>query len=132
MNTSTGEGWGLVAFEHAAAGGAQILADHTSHSELWKGAALLIPADKGEGRGDHPAANGKIDPLELADALSALHNDPSLLGEVAERCRRRAAEARFNWENICDEWETLFLRLLEERWDGVGEGAATASLGSGA
>lgn len=121
VNTSTGEGWGLIAFEHAAAGRAQVLADHTSHTELWKGAALLISADKGEGREDHPAANGRIDSRELAAALAALYNDPSFLGEMSERCRKRATEPAFDWETICEEWETLFRQLLSERRNRLGK-----------
>jgi D-inositol-3-phosphate glycosyltransferase len=35
INTSMGEGWGLVSFEHGATGGAQIVPEHTACAELW-------------------------------------------------------------------------------------------------
>jgi hypothetical protein len=43
INTSMGEGWGLVSFEHGAAGAAQVFPDHTACTELWSGRAELIP-----------------------------------------------------------------------------------------
>ena len=35
INTSMGEGWGLVTIEHGAAGAPQIVPDHTACAELW-------------------------------------------------------------------------------------------------
>ena len=43
--TSIGEGWGLVSFESAATGAAQIVPRHTSCAELWEGhAEMMEPA----------------------------------------------------------------------------------------
>ena len=44
INTSMGEGWGLVSFEHGAAGAAQIVPDHTACAEIWSGRGELIRA----------------------------------------------------------------------------------------
>ena len=43
INTSMGEGWGLVSVEHGAAGAAQIVPDHSACAELWNGRAEMIP-----------------------------------------------------------------------------------------
>ncbi len=43
INTSMGEGWGLVNSEHGAAGAAQIVPDHTACAELWRDRGELIP-----------------------------------------------------------------------------------------
>lgn len=50
INTSMGEGWGLVSFEHGAAGAAQIVPDHTACGELWRGRAELIPPERSYSR----------------------------------------------------------------------------------
>src|SRR5204863_487625 len=42
LNTSSGEGWGLVSFEHAAPGEAQIVPAYSACGELWAGAAVLL------------------------------------------------------------------------------------------
>lgn len=42
INTSVAEGWGLVAFEQAAAGSAQLLSATPNHLELWEGSASFI------------------------------------------------------------------------------------------
>ena len=42
ITTTTGEGWGMVSFEHAATKSAQIIPRHTSLAELWNGAAEFI------------------------------------------------------------------------------------------
>ena len=42
INTSMGEGWGLISFEHGATGAAQIVPAHTSFIENWTGAADLL------------------------------------------------------------------------------------------
>ncbi len=45
LNTSWGEGWGLVSFEHAATRAAQVVPDHTACTDLWRGAAEFLDAD---------------------------------------------------------------------------------------
>src|ERR1043166_5032133 len=42
ITTTTGEGWGMVSFEHAATRAAQIVPRHTSLANLWDGAAEFI------------------------------------------------------------------------------------------
>ena len=42
ITTSMGEGWGLVSFEHGAAGAAQIVPDHSACAEIWRGRAEMI------------------------------------------------------------------------------------------
>ena len=46
INTSMGEGWGLVSFEHGAAGAAQIVPDHSACAELWRGRGEMIEPAK--------------------------------------------------------------------------------------
>ena len=43
INTSTGEGWGLVAMEHAATGAPQLLPAHSAPLEVWAKHGILLP-----------------------------------------------------------------------------------------
>jgi D-inositol-3-phosphate glycosyltransferase len=79
LNTSLGEGWGLVNLEHAATGAAQVVPRHSACAEIWDGAAELL----------EPAASLTMEglltegllvtPEELAGALERLYADPALL-----------------------------------------------------
>ncbi|HKP91470.1 MAG TPA: glycosyltransferase, partial [Thermoleophilaceae bacterium] len=62
LNTADAEGFGLVAFEHAATGAAQVVPDHGPCAELWDGNALLTANEPGA----------------VAAALGRLYDDPAL------------------------------------------------------
>ncbi|MDQ3914904.1 MAG: glycosyltransferase family 4 protein [Actinomycetota bacterium] len=104
INTSTGEGWGLVAFEHALAGAPQVLPDHTAPAELWKGKALLVPAAEGE-HGD------RVVSVEAASAtLQRLYEDEPLRARFGEAARKHALDPSFDWNTIAQSWKTLLLK----------------------
>lgn len=48
LNTASGEGWGMIAFEHAATGAAQIVPGHGVCGETWAGCAEVLPAAPAE------------------------------------------------------------------------------------
>jgi D-inositol-3-phosphate glycosyltransferase len=50
ITTVTGEAWGMVSFEHAAARAAQIVPRHTSLADLWEGAAEFVEPYSGSMR----------------------------------------------------------------------------------
>lgn len=109
LNTSMGEGWGLLAFEHAATGAAQVLGRHSVHPELWEGAAVLVePARLVVGR-TSPLALAEPDPHAFGRALADLYADPDLRHQVALRCHRRAADPGFRWGTA----EAAFRAFLE-------------------
>lgn len=110
LNTSRSEGWGLVAFEHAATGAAQVLPRHSAHAALWEEAAVLVD----------PVATG-VDPLDLvsheivapsgvAAALEPLYRDRALLAEWSRRAHARAHESAWRWERIGEQWNALLTR----------------------
>lgn len=69
------EPFGLGVLEAAQAGCALVLADIPSFRELWGGACLFVPAD---------------DDAAMADALTRLLGDLSLLNRLSERAQHRA------------------------------------------
>ena len=78
LNTSAGEGWGLVAFEHGATRAAQVVPRHSACEELWEGAASLLPTT----------------PLE-SSAEQCYTGSVTSAESVAEALERRYTVARF-------------------------------------
>jgi glycosyltransferase involved in cell wall biosynthesis len=107
LNTCTAEGWGMIAFEHAAAGAAQVMPDHPALRELWGPAALLVPYAPSEVDG-----YGLVDPADVADLLLALCRDREHTDHAGRRAQDRARSAEFDWEGIAQRWTTV-LRKLE-------------------
>lgn len=99
VNTTAGEGFGLVALEHAATGAAQIVPDHSASGELWAGAAMLLPARR-QPRGPWTFVGADVDPEALAAALRHLYEDVAHRDEMARRARGRAGSTLFRWDRI--------------------------------
>lgn len=92
VNTSSREGWGLVAFEHALTGAAQVITDTPIHREIWGDAAVLA----GEG------ATGA--------ALERLVGDPAARRLQAGRARDRARGRDVDPASVGRSWRELTAR----------------------
>jgi glycosyltransferase involved in cell wall biosynthesis len=101
LNTATGEGWGLVAFEHGATGAAQVMPAHSACAELWRGRALLVPVE--DGRED----DGVVSRDGVVAALESLYRDPRLRARLGDAARHHALDPRFDWDTIAESWKTL-------------------------
>jgi len=114
LNTAWGEGWGLISFEHAATGAAQVVPDHTACSELWKGKALLLPVADTDSTRLRVLERSFVRPEAVAEALESLYQDPRLLEQLATAGREWVTGCRFRWREIGRQWSLLFERLLSE------------------
>jgi glycosyltransferase involved in cell wall biosynthesis len=109
INTSMGEGWGLVSCEHGSAGAAQIVPDHTGCAELWRGRGELIPPARSYVPEFSPLEMGEVSPEGVARALEALYRDPARRQELS-----RAATVQnpaFSWEEITRRFDDLIVTL---------------------
>jgi len=96
INTSLGEGFGLVSFEHGAAGVPQVVPGHRALHELWDDAALLLPAR--QVRTAHsPLVMGEVDAGDVAGALGRLYEDEAAYRRAAHGARARAGSADLTW-----------------------------------
>jgi D-inositol-3-phosphate glycosyltransferase len=112
LNTASAEGWGLVSFEHAAAGVAQVVSNHTAFAEIWKDAALMMtPLPEAEGEF---ASSYNLAPEEVANALESLYADRELLQHTAHVCYIRATHKDYNWQQISSQFEQVFTSLLAD------------------
>lgn len=106
LNAATGEGWGLVAFEHAATGAAQIVPDHSACAELWREHGLLIPLE------ETPESPGRVSISGAAARLNHVYHNRSLRWHLSEQAFAYATSAPFTWQNIAASWRALFLECL--------------------
>jgi len=112
VNTSAGEGWGLVSFEHAATGAPQVVPLHSACAELWADAGVFLePIDSSRA----PMAlceNQDVTAVGLADALARLYDDEAYRRERGHRAYRTASDPRYRWETIARGWDDLFTSLV--------------------
>jgi len=115
INTSVGEGWGLVSFEHAATGAAQVVPRHSGCLELWEGSALMLnPVMSLTIEGI--LTEGKIvAPEDVADSLEQLYQNPLLLKEMSLAAWRNASKPEYRWEYIAQKWHELFQSTIRQR-----------------
>ncbi|WNG33689.1 glycosyltransferase family 4 protein [Archangium violaceum] len=113
LNTATAEGWGLVAFEHAATGAAQVVPAHSACRELWREHGLLVPTLEPP---DNPSASSAtfnvIDTRAAAACLERLYWDRALLAEQSRRAYLHASAPCFHWDTLAARWRDLFLQVL--------------------
>jgi D-inositol-3-phosphate glycosyltransferase len=111
INTAMGEGWGLVSFEHGAAGAAQIVPDHTACAELWRGSAELIPPARSYVPEFSPLEMGEVSPEGVARALEALYRDPARRQELARAAVSVAQDPAYSWDAVAQQFDELFVEL---------------------
>jgi D-inositol-3-phosphate glycosyltransferase len=112
LNTSSGEGWGLVSFEHAATGAAQIVPHHSACAELWQGAAELVEPGLTLVQERVLISAHIVPPQAVADALDRLYRDPALRRERAEAAFRNATQPKYDWDAIAETWHALFQETI--------------------
>ncbi|MEM7117616.1 MAG: glycosyltransferase family 4 protein [Chloroflexota bacterium] len=112
LNTSLGEGWGMISFEHGATGAAQIVPNHSACAELWPGAAELVdPVESVQLRG-FPQQMAAVSAEGVAEALERLYHDPDYRQQMARAAYQLATQPQFSWANIADQWDQLFQEVL--------------------
>jgi glycosyltransferase involved in cell wall biosynthesis len=115
VNTSSGEGWGLVAFEHAATGAPQIVPRHSACAELWcHSGVFLEPVESSRG----PMAlceSQAVSAKSLCNGLRRLYNNPTYRGERARRAYDTATAPQYRWARIAIRWLELFALLTRQQ-----------------
>ena len=114
-NTSLGEGWGLVSFEHAATAAAQVVPDNSACGELWDGSAEVVPAhDIGVPRFTAVAMR-QVSVGGVAAALERLYGDPGYRRQMSLAAFRNATQQGYGWDAIAGRWQTLLADVLAQQ-----------------
>ncbi|MFN8633978.1 MAG: glycosyltransferase [Chloroflexota bacterium] len=114
VNTSMGEGWGLVSFEHAATGAAQVVPSHSACSELWDGAAELVETQDVGVPPSSLLGMRTVTAEGVAAALDRLYADPERLRRRSRAAFQNALDPAYAWDRIAEQWHTRFERLLHD------------------
>jgi glycosyltransferase involved in cell wall biosynthesis len=99
INTCIGEGWGLVNTEHAAAGVAQVVPDHTSLKEIFND-VRRIECHGSETDKNYGLERLLPEPESLAEILSYYYHNRDELQAAGEWCKARINEEQFTWPYI--------------------------------
>jgi len=114
LNTSMGEGWGLVSFEHAAAGAPQVVPRHSACAELWEGSAEMVePARRFVPRFS-PLRLAELDATDVARALDAVYRDPARQRRLAEAGLELVGRDELRWGSIGARWRELIAVTVEQ------------------
>jgi len=107
LTTTTGEGWGMVSFEHAATRAAQVVPRHTSLKELWAGAAEFVePTLRLTYPGNLTEAH-IVTTEGVAAALQRLYESRERRESLAEAAYRNAARPELSWARVASRWKRL-------------------------
>ncbi len=123
LNTATGEGWGLVAFEHGAAGGAQVMTAHPVARELWAGAAELVEPIATLINPGISTEAFLAGPADVAAALERLYRDRQHLAAMQAAALANARRPELGWDAIAASW----IRLIEQTIGATGTAGAAAT-----
>jgi len=111
INTSMGEGWGLVSCEHGAAGAAQVVPDHTACAELWRGRAELVPPARYYVPEFSVLEMGEVSAQGVAGALESLYRDPARRQQLARAAVAAAQDPAQSWDVITRQFDDLIVTL---------------------
>ncbi len=114
INTSVGEGWGLVSFEHAATGAAQILPSHSTGPEIWGDAVEYLDPHYWLTTERVLTEGGIVNPDDIADILQKLYDDPTYLAEMQEKAYKVTQKPEYEWKAVADKMDEVFQEVLEE------------------
>ena len=105
INTANGEGWGLVPFEHAACKKPQVMPNHTSCADVWKGKACLADIAAWIYDKDLGVERGIVDVGDTAAMLTKLYDDEGFYKSVAEDCYSVTQNPSYRWDKIAEGFE---------------------------
>ena len=111
INTSMGEGWGLVSFEHGAAGAAQVVPAHSACADLWSGRGELIQPARRYTPEFSVLEMGEVSAEGVAEALNNLYHDHARRGRLSRAAYEAAQTPSYSWDAIAEQFEELFAAL---------------------
>jgi glycosyltransferase involved in cell wall biosynthesis len=111
INTSMGEGWGMVSLEHGATGAAQIVPAHSACADLWSGRAELIEPARSYIPEFSVLEMGEVSPEGVAQALDNLYANPRRRQQLARAANAAAQNPRYAWDAITKQFDDLFVAL---------------------
>jgi D-inositol-3-phosphate glycosyltransferase len=114
VNTCKGEGWGLVNFEHAACGVAQVVPDHTSCKEIFEGYGELIRCDHVDVDTNYAREMPCPSSDHLVEILDQLYEVPEICDKIGQLCYQRVTDPQFSWDTVASQFGGIFEDVMKE------------------
>jgi D-inositol-3-phosphate glycosyltransferase len=112
VNTSLGEGWGLVNMEHASVGKPQIVGDHSAFKEIYEDCGLLVPYSQ-ELIINNIMTSGKLSkPEDFAERMDWLYTNKELYNTLSEASKIKFARPEYSWKFISGLWDKVYKEVL--------------------
>jgi len=105
INTSLGEGWGLVNFEQAACKVPQILTDYSANAEVFKDAAFMLPVRQYLTATGINTEGGLVHEDDVAEALELAYTNKELATSYADKMANRLKAPKYNWKVIAEQFK---------------------------
>lgn len=102
VNTSLGEGFGLVGFEHAATGVPQLVPAHPALVELWADAAVCLGPVRKVTTGHSPFLMGEVTPEQVSDGLELIYSDEAEYRRLSHAALARSHADDLRWQAVAD------------------------------
>ena len=112
INTSDGEGWGLVSFEHAACARPQVVPAHTSCKDIWENSAQLIEVATWVWDKDLSVKRGVISTKSASQLLTDLYNDSGLYAATANACFEVTQRPEYRWESVAGGFDAAIKEMV--------------------
>jgi glycosyltransferase involved in cell wall biosynthesis len=114
VNTSLGEGWGLVSFEQSACGVPQIVPNYSACKEIYaEGRGTTIEPFYYMSNQKINTEGGLVHEDEVAAAFQKYYDDPLFGQAQAADMFDYIKRPEFEWANIAKQWDKLIKETLE-------------------
>ena len=108
LNTSSGEGWGLISFEHAATGAAQIEPNHSACSSLWHEAGVFLKTNEAK-IPDYSLlalSTPKLD--SVVEQLEHLYADKDFYQKKCYQAYSLSIQRKYLWSSVRQQWRDKY------------------------
>lgn len=113
INTSTGEGWGLVACEHGSTGAAQIVPGFSACKELFEDCGVLLENGEPFILDGICTTGYLVTAQEVANKLELLYNNRELINKLGNATLEKFAREEYSWDFIAKQWDALLKGLMK-------------------
>jgi D-inositol-3-phosphate glycosyltransferase len=112
VNTSLGEGFGLVNAEHAVTGAPQVVPGHSACTELYEDCGVLIPVRQPWVIDGIATTGGLVIAEDVAKKMDEIYTDKALYSDLSSKSIAKFTSKEFSWEHIATQWDELFDEVL--------------------
>lgn len=115
INTSMGEGWGLVSTEQACCKVPQIVPDYSATKEIFaRDEAFHINVERTEPHLGILTEGCIIDVDHAAKLLERVYQNRELAAETAERAYKKFTQEKYTWASVAKEFEKVFMEVKDQ------------------